>query len=317
MTPTDTRPTPRNYPDDICAYEAYFDHIDAWIYRALELRSSTHRNGHTNAEETARSGPWTGYTSYQEALEMMEYGWPEGRDQLAKGLEQVKLNNWTRLNIPARSFDVAGSTPDVPLALSGELSCMFSVGETDRATRPVIRFYLEGAGSASNEGHRFTNQGLGLLAYVDALENLDIRCEIVVRWGSAVVTGARRGCVIDVTVKRATDPVNLEQLAFFLGHPAAFRRIVFAFRNRTPGFSEFFPGYGHPQIAALRELPEIGILIPSVNEGGNHWDTPHDAVKYVRKIIVSALTARPDMRWHLLEVLFGLDLSDDLVDPDA
>jgi hypothetical protein len=111
---------------------------------------------------------------------------------------------------------------------------------------------------AKNHGSR------GLATHVVAGTNGDIREDVIV-------------------VKRPEHPLQLDQLAFILCHPAMLRRLHFAFEETLPkGVRENFGfhkrrGYGHPRATSEK----ADIIVPEAHADSEQWRDAEQAQGWV------------------------------------
>lgn len=185
---------------------------------------------------------WT--SNFGEAVTLATNGWADGsarviarRDGLEPWLAAAKSAKVRR-----QGYEVTGDYVDVGRYLSGEPECFGIEVDADggNINGRVVSIRLNQAVSGSVEAEAIAARGVVVLLAVDLLEACGTRCEVILSKGS--VSSNHNGSVKDlqvdssVTVKRAGEAVDLDRLAFWIAHPAAFRR--FGFRiNEQNGLS--------------------------------------------------------------------------------
>ena len=245
---------------------------------------------------------WSTTTTRAEAMGLAQKGWAEGREKIAAALAKSRpLLRPAR--VKALSLDVAGAYPFVPAAAAGDPACMYHIGESEKATRPILRLVSEGWGSGGIDARNLVNRGAALLAHIDQLEASDIRCEVVQRYSASnyddmVYQGKnyprqRLNYVVDITVKRADEPLELDRMAFMLVHPSALRRLYFGSMYTQP--REFGTAWtsscGGPPTQSAREVEADQILIPTANEWTNDYTSPETSVTRIETFIHDGIKA--------------------------
>lgn len=172
---------------------------------------------------------WTGGASFEQAIAMARIGWPEGAARAQKLLKSLQLPPFEETHSVTQN-DVTGSYVDVGEYVQGVPECMVDFREDTRKAR-FLSIRVSGVMACAIPAEEAMNRGVCIAAIVDALESRGIRCDV-----SLVFLNRRpRGTVeYTVSLKRATDPLNLDVIAFGVAHPACFRRLVFgAYENES------------------------------------------------------------------------------------
>jgi hypothetical protein len=175
------------------------------------------------------------------------------------------------------------------MACAGDPMNMVNHGETVRAQRPVARFLISIASSASVSMETITTRGAAILSWIDALEAQEIRCEIVTHMGSgnhAYATNAY------ITVKRAQDPLEIDRLAYTLAHPSMARRHGIACMERSPSvFQNMGRNYGSPTVA---DVERDQIYFTAMHIDNAEWRNQTAAAAYVKAQIIAGGFLKPD-----------------------
>lgn len=220
-----------------------FDSIGDLVREACDESIKIRANLVATSHDTGRDDFfWT--SNFDEAVTLATNGWSDGaarvvarRDGLEPWLAAAKA-----AKVRQHSYDVTGDYVDVGRHLSGEAEC-FGVeidSEGGNTFGRVVSIRLNQAVSGSVDPEAIAARGVVVLLAVDLLESCGIRCEVILSKGSisSNYSGSVRNLQVDsnVVVKRAGDPVDLDRLAFWIAHPASFRR--FGFRiNEQNGLS--------------------------------------------------------------------------------
>jgi len=254
-------------------------------YESLEALLATQNNriirggGYGRSPSTregSKRNDWSGTASLEEAFSLARNGWKEGRANISNALNvahAVTKNS----NAPNQSLDVAGAFPFIPAAVAGDPMNMWSPNPADIKTKPVIRLYHNICYSAVVPAKNITNIGGAMLGVVDQLESSGFRTEIVAYWGSYEA-------LITVLLKEASEPLNLDALAFPMAHPAMLRRINFFIRESEPTLPWEGVGMGYPKTIEPEFVLPNSVVIPA-NIGGNEGATVEGAVAYIQRLV--------------------------------
>lgn len=233
------------------------------------------------------SASWDLNTGYDEAWELARYGWPEGATRAQKTLKAFVPEQ----PAPRDRVGFVGYMPHVPRFCAGAPDHMI---ETHRQATfgggRILPLIIPVNATAAVKASHMANFGLGVAQYVRQLEMKGVRCEI---WGAmcSEVTGKR--VTHQWRIKQASQPLNLAVMAFSVGHPAMFRRIGFALRERSDARET--PGYGQSVDVTLADLinpPHGAYILNGMKDAGTHAPTPAKAVEYITRQIDSALKAK-------------------------
>ena len=202
-----------------------------------------------SSEKSDNSHDWDLGAGWQGTLAMARDGWSEGARDLSDRLAATpaptdKTQSWR--------YDVAGSLPDVPRFLSGDPLNMRDKGK-QKGRAAVVHLVVNGCASAAVGAREMANYGTAIVAMIDRLENSGRRVELDVVFFTKYM-GAQYS-LNGWKVKRASDPLDLAAVAFSIAHPAAFRRLGFAMKERTPKDWET-RSYGYSCDIVPEALPE-------------------------------------------------------------
>jgi hypothetical protein len=188
--------------------------------------------------------------TWDEAVKLALFGWPEGRQRLIHKIVVPRREAYDRR--PKRGMDFAGYVPDVPTFLGGDPQCMVSFEPRTRVKGRTFRIAVSSQITAETSTSVVENWGAALLSIVNQLENGGDRVEVF--WFST-----SRPCVIwredghkgspvgfSIKLKGLTESLNLDDLAFWIMHPAAQRRIQFGLKEALDIERNYSNEYGYP-----------------------------------------------------------------------
>jgi hypothetical protein len=130
------------------------------------------------------------------------------------------------------------------------------------------------------------NFGVAVAQYVHQMERSGIRVEVIAAMTSRVSQWRVSACV---RIKHASQPLDLAVMAFAIGHPAMFRRLGFAIRERCAAPMD--PGYGRTcdtQADDCINAPQGAIVLNGMADADKYAQTPADGVAYVTRTLDAA-----------------------------
>jgi hypothetical protein len=170
---------------------------------------------------------WQGAT-IRDAHRMASQGWQEGAERCRAIARSITLAQPQKPRV-AR-WDVAGSVASIPRHLAGNPMAMRRTMTDPTKRQPVITLLAPIGASSTVDAREFERAAAVAAAMVDRLETAGFRVEVISvnRIGGILDLEAQSQAEVAVMVKRAEDSLNLETLAFALGHPAMSRRLTHA-----------------------------------------------------------------------------------------
>lgn len=204
--------------------------------------------------------------SMADALRMARDGWPEGAETARK------LHDGITASLPERRrlarFDVAGTVPSVPRALAGNPLHMRRMVAKATNQRPIITLTCSIAVNWGFPPDAMIAHAAAVAAIVDFLEQDGFRCEVLM---VGRTDNSRLAAEIAIKLKSAEQPLNLSVLAFGLGHPALWRRMIFGLLWLDKKAAPLGGGLGHA--GTVRALPEAGTFtIQAASQYGEGGD---------------------------------------------
>lgn len=174
-----------------------------------------------------------GSKNMDETIEMARTGWPEGAKQVSKIREKVLARNPFRKQ--AVRYGIAGSTPNVPRAVSGNPMNMRMDDQARSLRRPTVTIIAQMGASWYIQPQRISNRAAAVAAIVDQIETAGYSCEVIAI--AASYSGEFKS-VTATMIKQSHHPVDIGRLAFGLGQASMFRRLCFADRGSEPSCRE-------------------------------------------------------------------------------
>lgn len=213
-----------------------------------------------NLSRSEYDASWSGTATLEAALTLARDGWPEGRKSLMAATAAAATSPTFS---PQIMMDVAGAYPIPALAAAGDPDCMVNLSPVEDRVRPIVRLLVMIGASSAYKANEFLSYGAAVLSYIDALEAAAYRVEITVCY-----TGHNMGNAfgIQIVVKQAEEPLEIDRMAFAMTHVAFLRRVMFAVAESEPSISAVMGhGYGTPRNPDERDTEPGQIILPGVN----------------------------------------------------
>jgi hypothetical protein len=257
---------------------------------AREVRTWDRRQAWTDLGWIGNDPDWYGSNSMEETLNLAEEGWKKGIEKASRLQNRIRANN--PIMLKRKSFSIAGATPDVPRAISGDPENMRVPDVSKASRRVVITLFSDMSAHCGHNGVEFINRAAVLAAIVDEVEAAGYACDVITFANSQSGWDGNKGfnfCSC-IQVKNSNQPVDISRLAFGLGHTSLFRRMVFAEKGHDHFCKDLGSGLGHADDLDLTGMAERNIfLLPSVRNANGAFDTEEKAETEGVQFIIKAL----------------------------
>ena len=258
------------------------------LYEAIERLSDAWCPDGDNASALEQpSRQWDLNTSFIAARRLAEDGWQDKAGELEGYMVSIKE---LADDAPAVGWDVAGETVDIGRYLDGEPECMLTFSCRERNS---VQLLVNNGARCNADAPRLLNRGIAIATLVYTLQANGIG---VALWLGDKITSAQDDgdChETRVEINTYSEYIDPSRLAFWLGHPAAFRRCFFRFLEQQSGYLRhkfgFYGGrgYGYPSDYRTNEVQECGavyIPFPETKEL-EKYETPQRAYETIRRIV--------------------------------
>jgi hypothetical protein len=228
------------------------------------------RDGRANQSRSG-SFSFTRSKSFEETQKRYTHGFSEGT-KLAKALRMQitpfirttssHKNGWQPQRYAGGNFILSNYVRGLPEVCN----VMTSV-----KSKKFASIILNGSASCGVDTEIMLKRGVAVIALADILELNGYRTAIRVVYNNRGSGGMEVGT--DITVKRFSQPPELDRLAFYLADPSALRRLFFSWLENLPAsFRESLSVPGHYGIPC--ELPKSEVGKQDIYIGCMHWDLP-------------------------------------------
>ena len=182
----------------------------------------------TTSHDDGRGDYWDLGMGYDDAVRAYTGGWAEGARR-AQDLADT-LAPRPRSTRTALRRNVTGAFPNVGAYLAGAPNAMYQVSRKAAQGRPYVHLYCPVGYNANVEASTAFEKGCAMVAVIDALEGAG--CRVAVTLTCRIDVPGGRVCQ-RFDVKDYGDPLDIDQMIYTAAHPAFFRHLVFALRERS------------------------------------------------------------------------------------
>jgi hypothetical protein len=213
-------------------YREYYPTIGSILDRLDMERPSDSGDSST---ETKGKESWDLGLGWKGTLDCYAGGWSEGAKRAYDLAETLDVMPTTPR--PKLVKSVVGGHPNVGAYLAGNPVNMYNVSKRAAQGQPFVHFYMHISYNASVNANTAFDRGCALVALADALETAGCRVKVTalelssIRGGKSGKSGTDR-YVAYHELKDYSDRLDVDNLIFTAAHPAYFRRIGFALRER-------------------------------------------------------------------------------------
>jgi hypothetical protein len=225
---------------------------------------------------------WYASKTYPEAYKLASEGWKSGADKLRLQLDKIDVSSYVKK--PETAFDVYGDYGfDMGKVMSGEPECMMTLQESeelaDSSDGPIIKMVVNTVLSASIPVEVVMRRGAAICAIIDALETSGKQVELTMvcsAWcGSQCFTHI-------VPLKNPGEPLQIDQIAFSIGHPSIERRFNFIALNLFDAWSITTHSYGSPCDIQESAIAEVDIYFPQMHGSEEQWQSVEACQEWIK-----------------------------------
>lgn len=236
------------------------------------------------------SPSFSGVNSVAEAVDMCYNGWTEGGALIEKTRGYIQALN--PLSPKMVKYGIAGSTPNVPRAIAGNILNMRMPEKRASTKRKTITIVYNMCESGWTEKDNISNKAAVTAALIDEIEAKGFSCEVI-----AMATTQRYNdfrAATCVCVKESHHPVDINRLAFSLGHVAMFRVMFFADWQKDDRCKDL--GYGLGTVSTSKAGPEANAAQVYTIESGHEGNIP---IRLFKDIEMAAKEGLNKIVWAL------------------
>lgn len=199
-----------------------------------DFLKASRKNAREDESSHTGSPQFTGTRSYNEAVELARKGWPEGRNAMEMVRSEISTKIYQKIQKQEVYRDVAGAYVDVGAFLSGEPENMMEFHEVEKPGPRVVKLAIKGNYNCNLSKEKVNWWGVAVLALIDSLEYAGTRVEI--DWVASIYNhkDQHTRSVTRCNIKQSDEALDVDRLAFMLGHPSMLRRLWFGVAEGAP-----------------------------------------------------------------------------------
>jgi len=240
--------------------------LDELVHIARRIDGIRSENERRKNASTENGYSFTHTDSLEEAIDLCEYGWPEGRARVVEKMGEVALDeSIANLGTTVQfSFEVSGDEPDIDRYLADDPENMIEPFVDPSTAGRNVKLLMNAGQHAFVAADQIERRGVVVATALDVLTTAGYGVQVDVFERTRASRGLF-GSSGDMTVEYripivgAGSYMNIDTLSFCLIHPSFLRRLIFALNESEPddirddmGFYSG-GGYGQPLYAELRE----------------------------------------------------------------
>ena len=271
-----------------------FDSVSAVLKSLNEVPPTDDPNRNASTRYTSSGDSWDLGADFDAAMVLARKGWSEVGSEVDDLLSKINISV-PRQDI-IRVNDVTGDEVDVGLYVQGEPEhfIQLQLGEGNRLQTSIVKVIINWTTSGGVGAEVMKTRGVFICALVRALElsGKSVAIEIV-----APIAAKKYNTppffIPRITIKRSSEQLDPEILAFWLAHPAAFRRLIFRLYEQLPSeerdYFDLWSGRGYGNCAELpaNEREESDVYISGMYlADAEQWETDED----IKNAVITELT---------------------------
>lgn len=258
-----------------------YESVDKMLHEFKTLPANAAFAGADLSSMEEGGASWRGTKTYDEAVELIRYGWEEPLNELKEAIKTVGIKtNVTMEKIRPRN-SVVGYAPHVPNAIRGIPESMISTERTPQKVKAVTIIYSSDANAGLSQAD-FLKAGAVILKIINDLELKGYRVRLVHEFCAAK---KNQECIVGrVTLKDWRQPLDLKKLTFPLANAAMIRRFGFRFTEVIPGIKD--RGWVGTYGGALNSLNDYEETCKQLRGAGLLKDADNEyfiSIKLIRK----------------------------------
>ena len=198
---------------------------------------------------------FTGTNSLEEAIDLCELGWPEGRERVSELMQRYSLDDelTNHGQTVEFSYGEAGDEPDIDRYLSGDTDNMVVYQVDPSLNGKRLHVVVNASQHAFVERGQIARRGAAIAIALDSLAASGYGVQLDIAERSAA-SGYREQKIVEyrIPIVEAGGFMDVDSLSFTLVHPSLLRRLIFSLNEHespelrhTMGYNNG-GGYGQP-----------------------------------------------------------------------
>lgn len=189
---------------------------------------------------------WSGTSTLDEAIQLLEFGWPEGRDMLRSSIGSMAIDDLVGFQLAIEPyFTNAGDEADIDRYLQGEPENMVAYRQrVDKLGKRATLLVNSGAHHGV-PAESILNRGAALLAVHDVLQKsgYTLGITMVETCTSSMHRNDTYATEYRIPIMKPGEYLDEDTIAFCIAHPAFLRRLMFALNETEDTDIRNYMGY--------------------------------------------------------------------------
>lgn len=232
-------------------------------------------------ENSSHSGDdeFTGTSSYEEAINLLRFGYTDPIAQVKEELKKSKLVTskiYQSLPKIMPENKVVGFVPNVPNSLLGIPESMIFMDKKHQKRKTLSIIYSFGAPCCVDKDD-LIKAGIALITAINIVELSGIQTRLQLGFMPSTSDSENEIIFPTVIIKNYGERFNLQKICFPMIHPSMFRRIGFKYLETCPFITRHYWGYGTvrgvvPKVKKLLEDEKNTYIFESESIIKNHFN---------------------------------------------
>lgn len=224
---------------------------------------------------------------YKEAMKLAREGWPEGRELIKNTMAKIDMKLGINVVEPVITYDVVGDEVDVGAYLGGQPENMLAWQDAE-TTKKMVRIVVNTTWHGSHNAA--IKKGAIACTVADIVDRYGWRSEIIAASG----VNASVSWELYLTVKKFSEPLNIDRIAYMIGSPEWDRFQIFRAEEQEnePIGPKLWQGSGYGGAAQVSAHGRGDIYINAVDSYG---DGERDVIKHLNQLGVKF--TKEDTKW--------------------
>lgn len=260
-------------------YNSYAD-----LLAVANAGQSEQVNGRSHESYGARDLEFFGSQDWGEAFGYASQGWPEGAAKAAEISQEIQDLLGHLIEQERISYGVEGATFDVARLCQGEPEhwATFTPSIVQGISRRYVTITVSMGASCMVGAEEISRRGAAISSLILLLERAGIRVQLT---GGFYCEADSHLLDLEVTLKDYGDALDIDRLAFVLGHASSLRRILFALmESRSPEErAAMHVGGGYGRSGDKADQTGIDLYFASPQAGEAAWRSIESATAWVKE----------------------------------
>ena len=222
---------------------------------------------------------------WSEAYGFASQGWPEGAAKAAEISQEIQDVLGHLIEQERISYDVEGATFDVARLCQGEPEhwATFTPSMVQGISRRYVAITVSMGASCAVGAAEIERRGAAISSLILLLERAGIRVQLTAGFYSQGAYGHLLD--LEVLLKGYGDSLDIDRMAFVLGHASSLRRILFAvMESRTEAErTALHVGNGYGVVRDKADKTGVDLYLAAPQGGDSPWQSVEAATAWVKE----------------------------------